>query len=197
MGTKMKITVIYEDSSDNVDEAVAHFKGRLLSAGFTDMEDGVYVLPKRKQLWRRYIAGLTLLFLCVSPALAFEKINGIASWYDSDSVRKEGTCHEEKCFTASGYEISFLEKKGILYAASNQFELGTQLKVCSDATGNCTKVVILDRGGFSKYGRKIDLCRTAFAQIERPSKGLSKVSIQKIGFTKQNYNKNYNQSKGV
>ena len=25
-----------------------------------------------------------------------------ASWYDSNSVKKEGTCHAEKCYTASG-----------------------------------------------------------------------------------------------
>ena len=104
-----------------------------------------------------------------------------ASWYDSASVKKEGTCHAEKCYTASGKEIHALEAKGDLFAASNEFRMGTKVKVTNKRNGKSVVATVRDRGGFGKYGRKIDLGKLAFSRIENPKRGLVEVNIEKIG----------------
>jgi rare lipoprotein A len=114
-----------------------------------------------------------ILFFVSSPAYA-----DLASWYDSASVAREGTCKKELCYTASGKEIHELERRRILFAASNSYKLGTKLRVCSDS--ECVDVVILDRGGFTKYGRSIDLCRAAFQKIGSLKDGLQQVTIKKL-----------------
>jgi rare lipoprotein A len=115
------------------------------------------------------------LFLSVEPSHA-----AIASWYSSDSVKKEGTCKADRCYTASGKEIHELERKGILFAASASLPLKSRASICSKETGRCVEVTILDRGGFKKYGRSIDLCKEAFRQISQTRQGLTEVSIRRI-----------------
>ena len=103
-----------------------------------------------------------------------------ASWYDSNSVQKEGTCHAEKCYTASGKEIHALEKAGVLFAASNSFKLGTRVRVRDPRSGRTVIVKILDRGGFAKYGRGLDLCKRAFTILENPRRGLLQVEYEPL-----------------
>jgi len=104
----------------------------------------------------------------------------LASWYDSQSIYKEGTCRKEKCFTASGKEIHDLEREGVLFAASNDLKIGTRVKVHNPESGKSVVVKILDRGGFGKYGRKIDLCKKAFKKIGNPRQGILQVTITPI-----------------
>lgn len=139
------------------------------------------------------VALLTLMLLSASSASAQcassatplvrageELKPSLASWYDSKSIHKEGTCREEKCFTASGKEIHALERDGVLFAASNDLKIGTRVKVSNPESGKSVVVRILDRGGFGKYGRKIDLCKKAFKKIGNTSEGILRVTITPI-----------------
>lgn len=104
-----------------------------------------------------------------------------ASWYDSESVKREGTCHEEKCYTASGREIHELEAQGIDFcAASKDYKMGSLLKVTNRSNGRSVVVKVYDRGGFGKYGRSVDLSRHSFGKIASTKKGVVEVSIIRI-----------------
>lgn len=122
----------------------------------------------------KYILLVVFLLL---PATAF---GATASWYDSESVKREGTCHESKCYTASGKEIHALERSKTDFAASNDFKIGTRLRVCGKVSGKCVDVTVLDRGGFKKYGRKIDLAKRSFQKIASLDKGIAEVSIVRV-----------------
>jgi rare lipoprotein A (peptidoglycan hydrolase) len=121
------------------------------------------------------------LMVCMAPSIS---LGAVASWYDSNSVKKEGTCHADKCYTASGAEAGHLDRIGFLYAASNDFKLGTMLKVCREGTQRCVSVQVLDRGGFKKYGRRIDLCKKAFGLLAPTRLGLLKVTITEVSHAK-------------
>lgn len=76
--------------------------------------------------------------------------------------------------TASG-EIFDMNK---MTCASNTHKLGTKLKVTNKETGKSVVVKVNDTGGFSKYGRTLDLSRAAFAKIADIKQGLVKVDIK-------------------
>lgn len=123
----------------------------------------------------------TLLLIAVVLVLSIEPLHAAtASWYSSGSVKKEGTCKADRCYTASGKEIHELERMGRLFAASNEHKIGAKLRVCSERNGKCVVVEVLDRGGFKKYGRSLDLCEKAFGQIAQTRQGLAEVSIRRI-----------------
>lgn len=103
-----------------------------------------------------------------------------ASWYDSNSIYKEGTCREKKCYTASGKEIHDLEKHGVLWIASNRIKLKSKVRVCDAHGKRCSEAFVYDKGGFEKYGREADLCRALFARFAPTSQGITKVKITKL-----------------
>jgi rare lipoprotein A len=106
-------------------------------------------------------------------------IAGTASWYDSESVNREGTCRKEKCFTASGKEIHVLEQQGEMFAAAaKRYHMRSKLRVTNIKTGKSVVVRVLDRGGFQKYGREVDLCKRAFSSIANPREGVIKVTVE-------------------
>lgn len=106
---------------------------------------------------------------------------GIASFYDSNSVKKEGTCHEEKCFTASGREIHELEREGVDFCAvPRNRKLRATFKVTNLGNGKTVTVVALDRGGFERHGRVIDLSKQSFSKIADPRSGLCRVKVEPI-----------------
>ena len=76
--------------------------------------------------------------------------------------------------TASG-EIFDMYK---MTTASNTHKMGTKLRVTNKETGKSVVVKVTDRGGFSKYGRTLDLSRAAFAKIADIKQGLVKVDIK-------------------
>lgn len=92
---------------------------------------------------------------------------GTASWYG-------GSFHGKK--TASGEVFN----QHALTAASNTHKLGTKLKVINVANGKSVIVKVTDTGGFSKYGRTLDLSKGAFSKIANPSKGIVKVKIVRL-----------------
>lgn len=62
--------------------------------------------------------------------------------------------------------------------ASNTHKMGTKLKVTNRDTGKSVSCKVNDKGGFSKYGRTLDLSRAAFAKIADLKHGLVKVDIK-------------------
>jgi rare lipoprotein A len=122
-----------------------------------------------------------LAMLTLSPlAFAGGAVVGTASWYSSADACGPKTNNNKGCPTASGKSIYELERKEVLFAASNDFKIGTRLRVCNAWTGVCTAVTVLDRGGFKKYGRKIDLGKKAFSKIADVNKGTAAVTIERI-----------------
>jgi rare lipoprotein A len=121
------------------------------------------------------IAGV--MFIC-SPAYA-----KLASWYDSKSVCREGTCCAAECPTASGIDINALEAAGEDFcAASRDYRMGSLLKVTNRVNGKSVICKVRDRGGFTKkYKRSVDLSRQSFAKIADPRLGVVDVTIDVVG----------------
>ena len=78
--------------------------------------------------------------------------------------------------TASGETFKTHE----LTAASNTHKLGTVLQVTNLQNNKSVIVRVNDTGGFSKYGRTLDLSYGAFNKIANPKCGIIKVNIQKL-----------------
>jgi len=65
-----------------------------------------------------------------------------------------------------------------LFAASNYYSLNSKVKVMNVHNGKSVIVTILDRGGFEKYGRSIDLGKLAFSKIADLKEGVIKVEVR-------------------
>lgn len=92
----------------------------------------------------------------------------IASWYAQGFEGK---------LTASGYVYNSNQ----LTCASNKHKFGTVLRVTNKESKKSVIVVVTDRGAFdTKYGRDIDLSKSAFSKIENVNKGLANVDIEVI-----------------
>ena len=93
----------------------------------------------------------------------------------------------KKNVTASYYHDKFNGRKtasGAVFsnkkqtAAHKKLPFGTEVKVTNKANGKWVRVIINDRGPFTK-GREIDLSKKAFMDItDDPKKGLLKVDIE-------------------
>lgn len=124
------------------------------------------------------IIVLVCLLTVTSPAYAKK-----ASWYDSKSVCKEGTCCDKICPTASGIDINGLEARGEDFcAASHDYKMGAKLRVTNRANGKSVVCTVRDRGNFDKkYNRSVDLCHQSFAKIASPKLGVVDVDIEVVG----------------
>lgn len=114
----------------------------------------------------KYIS-LKLMAMGVAAMTTVVANAGTASWYG-------GSFHGKK--TASGEVFN----QNALTAASNTHALGSMLKVINPANGKSVVVKVTDTGGFSKYGRTLDLSKGAFSKIASPSKGVIKVNIVRL-----------------
>jgi len=95
----------------------------------------------------------------------------------------------KKNVTASYYHDKFNGRKtasGAIFdnkkqtAAHKKLPFGTEVKVTNRANGKWVRVIINDRGPFTK-GREIDLSKKAFMDItDDPKSGLLKVDIEII-----------------
>ena len=106
--------------------------------------------------------GLIVLTMLILTACSSAEI---ASWYGKGF---------EGSLTASGYVYDSNQ----LTCASNEHPFGTVLKVTNKKNKKSVVVVVTDRGGFAKYGRKIDLSKSAFLQIASSGHGLLDVEIE-------------------
>ena len=124
------------------------------------------------------LLGALFLLFCLVPYLYAE--TGLASWYSSVDACGPKTNNHPGCPTADGSSLYKLEETHDLFAASNNYALGTRLRVSNQANGQSVVVVTRDRGGFKKYGRVIDLGRDSFKRIAEPGKGVINVSIKEV-----------------
>ena len=78
--------------------------------------------------------------------------------------------------TASGEKYN----QNGMTCASNSHKIGTKLLVTNHKTNKSVVVRVNDTGGFSKYGRTLDLSKGAFSKIALLSQGTAKVTIKKL-----------------
>jgi len=64
--------------------------------------------------------------------------------------------------------------------ASNSHKIGTKLLVTNPKTNKSVVVRVNDTGGFSKYGRTLDLSKGAFSKIAHLSQGTVNVTIKRL-----------------
>lgn len=64
--------------------------------------------------------------------------------------------------------------------ASNSHKIGTKLLVTNPKTNKSVVVRVNDTGGFSKYGRTLDLSKGAFSKIAHLNQGTVNVTIKKL-----------------
>lgn len=86
---------------------------------------------------------------------------------EKSRVSYYGKAHHGKR-TASGEVFNMYG----LTCASNIHSLGTKLRVTNPENGKSVIVKVNDRGGFSKYGRVLDLSQGAFQSIASLKKGI-------------------------
>lgn len=78
--------------------------------------------------------------------------------------------------TASGEVFN----KYAMTTASNTHKMGTKLRVTNVKNNKSVVVRVNDTGGFTKYGRTLDLSRGAFAKIADINNGTCEVKIKVI-----------------
>ena len=70
--------------------------------------------------------------------------------------------------------------KYALTCASNTHKMGTKLLVTNTKNNKSVVVRVNDTGGFSKYGRTLDLSQGAFSKIANLGQGTVNVKIKKL-----------------
>lgn len=101
-----------------------------------------------------------------------EPITLTASWYSTESLKKEGTYAYSKGYCADGSK--FNEKS--LTCATRLFPLGTILKVSGN--GRSVYVKVTDRIGKRFANTRIDLSKKAFGILAPLSQGLLQVKVE-------------------
>jgi rare lipoprotein A len=114
---------------------------------------------------RARFAPLALLLLvgCARPVLQ----TGRASWYGAELAGRP---------TASGDPF----RPGLRTAAHPTLPLGTVLKVTRVDTGRSVRVLVNDRGPYTK-GRIIDLARAAARRLDMIDAGVVEVELRVVG----------------
>ena len=105
------------------------------------------------------------LMLCLLLLTSINTNAEVASWYNLDGRK-----------TASGEVF----RTHSLTCASNTHKLGTYLKVTNTANDKSVVCKVNDTGGFSKYGRTLDLSKGAFSKIAPLSRGTVNVTIKRL-----------------
>ena len=105
------------------------------------------------------------LMLCLLLLTSIGVNAEVASWYNLDGRK-----------TASGEVF----RTHSLTCASNTHKIGTYLKVTNVANDKSVVCKVNDTGGFSKYGRTLDLSKGAFSKIAHLSQGTVNVTIKRL-----------------
>ena len=105
------------------------------------------------------------LMLCLLLLTSISVNAEVASWYNLDGRK-----------TASGEVF----RTHAMTCASNSHKIGTKLLVTNRKTNKSVVVRVNDTGGFSKYGRTLDLSKGAFSKIAPLSQGTVNVTIKKL-----------------
>lgn len=105
------------------------------------------------------------LMLCLLLLTSISVNAEVASWYNLDGRK-----------TASGEVF----RTHTLTCASNTHKMGTKLLVTNTKNNKSVVVRVNDTGGFSKYGRTLDLSQGAFSKIAHLGQGTVNVKINKL-----------------
>ena len=105
------------------------------------------------------------LMLCLLLLTSISVNAEVASWYNLEGRK-----------TASGEVF----RTHSLTCASNSHKMGTKLLVTNTKNNKSVVVRVNDTGGFSKYGRTLDLSQGAFSKIAHLGQGTVKVKIKKL-----------------
>ena len=105
------------------------------------------------------------LMLCLLLLTSISVNAEVASWYNLDGRK-----------TASGEVF----RTHAMTCASNSHKIGTKLLVTNRKTNKSVVVRVNDTGGFSKYGRTLDLSKGAFSKIAHLNQGTVNVTIKKL-----------------
>lgn len=105
------------------------------------------------------------LMLCLLLLTSISVNAEVASWYNLDGRK-----------TASGEVF----RTHAMTCASNSHKIGTKLLVTNPKTNKSVVVRVNDTGGFSKYGRTLDLSKGAFSKIAHLSQGTVNVTIKRL-----------------
>ena len=100
----------------------------------------------------------------------------ISSFYGGE---KRGDFHGKRM--ANGERFN---KNDPTIAASNDLPLGTKIQVTNVENGKSAVLTVKDRGGFEKYGRKLDVSRAAAQKLGFIEEGLAQVKILVIKWPK-------------
>src|SRR3990167_10303378 len=142
------------------------------------LEKKIMQAVKRKvsSLKGRIGVGVTVCILFVLNLLIHSTcLAETASWYSRASCLREGTSG----MMANGKELD--DEK--LTCAIWDYRFGTILLVTNLSNGKSVKVEVTDRGPAKRLvakGRIIDLSVAAFAKLDKLSKGLIRVSVEKV-----------------
>lgn len=105
------------------------------------------------------------LMLCLLLLTSISVNAEVVSWYNLDGRK-----------TASGEVF----RTHSLTCASNTHKIGTYLKVTNVANDKSVVCKVNDTGGFSKYGRTLDLSKGAFSKIAHLNQGTVNVTIKRL-----------------
>lgn len=100
-----------------------------------------------------------------------------ASWYSVEACQWN---KDKACPTASGKSLYELEADGVLFAAMWDVPLGSRWEVTNTANGKRVEVVIWDRGPARRLGRRIDLCKAAYAMLADTKTGVIDVEVRRL-----------------
>lgn len=135
------------------------------------------VHSKTRKAFTPKVGAAGLFFLLIFPAIAFSE-TGTASWYSSEDACKYNPT--KGCPTASGKSIYELEKKGILFAASWSYPLGSKVLVKNKQNSKSVMVLVTDRGPAKRLHRVIDLGKDAYRKIASLKTGVINVEVRNV-----------------
>jgi rare lipoprotein A len=99
-----------------------------------------------------------------------------ASWYSTESLKREGTYKQSKGIMANGKVF----KDNALTCACRLYPLKTKLRITNIDNGKSVVVVVADRIGKRFAKTRIDLSKGAFEQIAELKQGLVKIKVEVI-----------------
>lgn len=106
---------------------------------------------------------------CSEPGWAMD-----ASWYSTESLKKEGTWKYSHGRMANGEK--FDDKK--LTCATRLWPLGTILRITNIQTNESVSVKVTDRIGKRFAKKRIDLSKKAFEEIADLNQGIIPISVK-------------------
>ena len=111
-----------------------------------------------------------MVLIVMTPNALCANAEDIASWYGNESI-----CWQWGGYTKNG---ELFDEDKLTCAMPDKSQLNKWYKVTNIENGKSVIVWANDTGSFKKYGRAIDLSKSAFKKIASLKKGLIKVRIE-------------------